>query len=70
MRPPKCAAAGLERRALNAADGKEGEFKESIKGTSGPAEIANKGSSPSESTEVPGDFRSPPRHNEESGSSI
>lgn len=52
VRPRKCAAAGLERKALNAADGKEGEFKESIKGTSGPGEIANKGLSPSRSTEM------------------
>lgn len=44
---------------LNAADGEEGEFKESINRMRGLKQFANKGLSPSESTEVPHNFHNP-----------
>lgn len=44
---------------LNAADGEEGEFKESINRMRGLEQFANKGLSPSESTEVPHNFHNP-----------
>lgn len=70
VRPQKCATAGIVLNSLIAADGKEGEFKEIIKGMRGPREIANNGLLSSESVKVPNYVFCLRRHNEKTVSHI